>query len=201
MPTRWQNSTDEGSPPCSPQMPTFRCALRLPAPLDADPDQLAHPLLVEHRERVGGQQLLLEVEGQELADVVAAVAERHLGQVVGAEREELGVLRDLVRDQRGPRHLDHGAHRVRRPSGPSRVSTCSATRTVISRVSFISATVPVSGIMISGSTRTPRRRHLAGRLHDGPHLHLVDLGERDAEPAAAVAEHRDWPRAGPRGAP
>ena len=35
---------------------------------------------------------------------------------------------------------------------PVSVSTCSATRTVISRVSFISATVPVSGIMISGST-------------------------------------------------
>ena len=24
MPTRWQNFTDSGSPPCSPQMPTFR---------------------------------------------------------------------------------------------------------------------------------------------------------------------------------
>jgi len=23
MPARWQNSTDEGSPPCSPQMPTL----------------------------------------------------------------------------------------------------------------------------------------------------------------------------------
>ena len=24
MPTLWQNSTDDGSPPCSPQMPTLR---------------------------------------------------------------------------------------------------------------------------------------------------------------------------------
>ena len=33
--------------------------------------------------------------------------------------------------------------------------TPSATRRVCSNVSFISPTVPVSGIMISGSTRTP----------------------------------------------
>ena len=155
MPTLWQNSTDEGSPPCSPQMPTLRSGrVRRPA-LDADLDQLADALLVEHREGVGGQQLLLEVVGQELADVVAAVAERHLGQVVGPEREELGVLGDLVGDQRGARHLDHGADRVRhrharlgqhrrRPPG----------RVMLARQLHL-ATVPVSGIMISGSTFTP----------------------------------------------
>src|ERR1700736_3807361 len=68
--------------------------------------------------------------------------------------------------------------------------TCRATRSVISRVSFISATVPVSGIMISGSTLSPSPRHLAGRFHDRAHLHVVDLGERDAEPAAPMPEHR-----------
>jgi len=45
------------------------------------------------------------------------------------------------------------------PTGtPISLTVRSAMRTVISRVSFISATVPVSGIMISGgSTFTPRR--------------------------------------------
>src|SRR5215510_10297122 len=71
---------------------------RLAPPLDADADQLAHALLVEHRERVDGQELLLQIEGQELADVVAAVTERHLREVVRAEGEELGVPGDLVRD-------------------------------------------------------------------------------------------------------
>ena len=33
------------------------------------------------------------------------------------------------------------------------------------------------------------RRHLARRRGDGAHLHLVDLGIRDAEAAAAVAQH------------
>ena len=30
----------------------------------------------------------------------------------------------------------------------------------------------------------------AGGLHDGPHLHVVDLRVGDAQAAAAVAEHR-----------
>ena len=46
MPTLWQKATLSGSPPCSPQMPTFRCSpcfsLRALRPLvDADLDELA----------------------------------------------------------------------------------------------------------------------------------------------------------------
>lgn len=43
-----------------------------------------------HLERVVLQYPLLQVDRQELANVVAAVAEGHLGQVVGAKGEELG---------------------------------------------------------------------------------------------------------------
>ena len=42
-----------------------------------------------------------------------------------------------------------------RTGTPISAITPSATRRVCSNVSFISPTVPVSGIMISGSTRTP----------------------------------------------
>ena len=64
-------------------------------------------------ERVVRQQLVLEVLGHEPAlDVVAAETERHLRQVVGAEREELGDLGDLVGDERGARRLDHRADEV-----------------------------------------------------------------------------------------
>ena len=52
---------------------------------------------------------MLQVVGQERVDVVAAVAERHLRQVVGAEAEEVGRLADLVGGQRSPRNLDHRA--------------------------------------------------------------------------------------------
>ena len=48
MPTLWQKATLSGSPPCSPQMPTFRCSpcfsWRALRPLvDADLDQAGRP--------------------------------------------------------------------------------------------------------------------------------------------------------------
>src|SRR5918998_393069 len=71
--------------------------LRRSALLDADPHELPDPRGVEDLERVLGEHLAVDVLHQELAlGVVAAVAEAHLRQVVRAEAEELGVLRDLV---------------------------------------------------------------------------------------------------------
>ena len=74
--------------------------------------QLADAVLVDRLERVALQQPLLEVGRHHPAlDVVAAEAEGHLGEVVGAEGEEVGLLGDLVGPQRGPRRLDHRADR------------------------------------------------------------------------------------------
>src|SRR3979411_2622325 len=103
MPTRWQNSTEAGSPPCSPQIPTLRAFFvfrppPVPVPLHSPPP----PLLVQPRDGIFREQLPLEIERQELPDVVAAVAEGHLGEVVGAEGEEVGMLGHLFRAQRGP---------------------------------------------------------------------------------------------------
>ena len=47
----------------------------------------------------------------------------------------------------------------------------------------------------------PFLHRLGGRLEDRADLHLVDLGVRDAEPAAAVAEHRVGLREGVRALP
>jgi hypothetical protein len=47
--------------------------------------------------------------GRNTPDVVTRVAERELRQVVGAEAEEVGDLRDLVGGDRRTRDLDHGA--------------------------------------------------------------------------------------------
>ncbi len=57
----------------------------LASTLDSVLDELANTLLVEHLERVNFQDLLVEVDGQEAGDVVAAVTEGHLRQVVGTE--------------------------------------------------------------------------------------------------------------------
>src|SRR5699024_4481280 len=75
-------------------------------------DQLADADLVETLERVVVEDLLLVVAGQEAAGVVTGEAEGHLGEVVGAEGEELGLLGYLIGGQSRARDLDHGADQV-----------------------------------------------------------------------------------------
>ena len=62
--------------------------------------QLAYADLVQTGEGIGFKYLLLVVVAEELARVVTAEAERHLGEVVGAEGEEFRFLGDLVRGER-----------------------------------------------------------------------------------------------------
>ena len=75
-------------------------------------NELADADLVEACERVALVDLLVVVRAEELAGVVTAEAEGHLGQVVGAEGEELSLRRDLVCGQSGTRDLDHGTDKV-----------------------------------------------------------------------------------------
>ena len=63
---------------------------------DTNFHQFADAGLVNGLERVAGQDLLGDIGLQELVGVVAREAERHLGQVVGAEGEELGFFGDQV---------------------------------------------------------------------------------------------------------
>ena len=80
------------------------------APLDRDPHQVADPALVERLERVPLEHAVLEVARQELAlRVVTREAERRLRQVVCPEREEVGVLGDLVGADARAWKLDHRA--------------------------------------------------------------------------------------------
>ena len=84
-----------------------------PTLLDSDPHQLPDAGDVEHLERVLRKDLAVDVLHQELPlRIVARVAEGHLGQVVGAEAEELGMLGDLIGGEGSARHLDHGAELV-----------------------------------------------------------------------------------------
>ena len=52
-------------------------------------DKLTNTILVENLERVNFQNLLLEISRQERSDIVAAVTEGHLRQVLGTEGEFL----------------------------------------------------------------------------------------------------------------
>ena len=75
------------------------------------------------------QDFLLQIVGQEPVDVVAAVAEGHLRQVVGAEAEEIGGLGQFVGRHRGARHFDHRAQRYSTFT-PCSFITASAVRSV-----------------------------------------------------------------------
>ena len=75
-------------------------------------DQLSHAVAVEDLERVVLQNAFLQVDRQELGDVVAREAERHLCQVVGTEREEFGDFGDLVGGDCRTRNFDHRADHV-----------------------------------------------------------------------------------------
>ena len=177
-----------------------------PAPLGAEAHQLAHAVHVDHLEGVARQQAELEVGVHHPAlDVVAREAEGHLGQVVGAEGEEVRHLGDLPGPQRGPRRLDHGADgdlelarlgawRPWRPFDGTR-------RPLLVHVgSTASSTQPRA--RASSARRHGEGNHdlddgvpavghpLAGRLHEGPHLHGVEAGLDDPEAHAPGPEHR-----------
>src|SRR6266566_5733954 len=66
-------------------------------------DQLAHAVLVEHLERIVLENTVLHVERQKTTGIVTRQAEGRLREIVGPEREEVGLLRDLVRGERGAR--------------------------------------------------------------------------------------------------
>ena len=161
-----------------------------PAPLGAEVHQLADAALVDRLERVALEQTLLEVGRHHPAlDVVTAEAERHLGEVVGAEREEVGLLGDLVGADRRPRRLDHRADDdvgllLQPLSG-----------------AFDLLLDPGAGQVQLLTSDGQRNHHLddrvlaalaqvGGRLHQGAHLHAVELRLDDAEADTTGADHR-----------
>src|SRR5690242_11761832 len=74
--------------------------------------QLSDALAVEHRKRVLLQNAFRQIRRQHLINVITREAERSLRQIVGPERKELRLFRDLIRNQRSPRQFDHGADHV-----------------------------------------------------------------------------------------
>src|SRR5690606_15493898 len=75
-------------------------------------DEFANAVAINARERILADDVQIVVGGQEAANVVTAHAERGLGEVVGAEAEELGLLGDLICTKSSARNLDHGAGHI-----------------------------------------------------------------------------------------
>ena len=119
-PILWQNLTDSGSPPCSPQMPSLMVGAGLAALGRGHLHQLPDARLIEGGEGVLLEDARLHVGREELVDVVSADAEGGLGEVVGSEAEELGLFGDLIRGQSRARQFDHRANHVIDVSRPSR---------------------------------------------------------------------------------
>ncbi len=142
--------------------------------------QRADAAPVEHLERIVLEDPLLEIDGDERGlGVVAAVAVGRLREVVGAEREELGVSGQLVGDDAGARQLDHRADLVRQ-STPSRARIASAVVLAASRVVCISSLRADARNHHVGARVDARASQLARRFEDRAHLHRVDLGKDDA---------------------
>ncbi|MPL94795.1 hypothetical protein SDC9_40953 [bioreactor metagenome] len=159
------------------------------APRGTDQQQLPHPLDVEDVERILGKDPLVDIGRHEAPGIVARQAIGHLRQVIGAEGQEMRVLGDLARPQRGPRRLHHHAEAIGElglhlgaHGGRHRVD-------------------PGLDDLDLARGRDQRDHHLghhlgaapAGldrRLEDRAGLHVVDLGHGHAKAHAAHAEHR-----------
>ena len=90
----------------------FDVFFRFAAFFDGDLHEFADAGLVEAGEWVFLEDLILGVGIEEGSHVVAADAESGLGEIVGAEAEELRGLGDFIRSDRATRDFDHGADEV-----------------------------------------------------------------------------------------
>ena len=148
---------------------------RLAAALAADLDQLADALLSsDSNGSFRGCRLPRTPGGT--SPRRRARAERRLRQVVGAEREELRRLGDLVGASGGARQLDHRADEVLDFSPAFRDDLRRRPASTMAFIRSSSFSVATSGIMISGiDVDAVLLRTLARGLEDRAHLHLVDL--------------------------
>ncbi len=169
-------------------MPTLRFWPRVASLGYGHLHQLPNARLVEGGEGVLFEDAELEIRGQEVVDVVARDAEGGLREIVGAEREELGLFGDLIGSQSGARQLDHGAHHV-------------VDLGLLLREDLVGDAANDGGLVAHLLDGPDERNHDLGMriaalqldrdrgLDDGARLHLGNLRERDAEAASTQPEH------------
>src|SRR5450759_834997 len=168
----------------------FNPGVRLPAKNHTDAHKLAHALLVDALEWVDVQDLRLEVGRQEgSCGIITAIGIRCLGEVVGSEAEEVGVVGDLVCSQAGTGNFDHGTDLDVSPDTLAveyQIELFLHQR--LEYLDLIDVTHQwkhdlghrVKSSLDQGSSR----------LGDGMDLQLIDLGVNDSDAAAAEPDHR-----------
>src|ERR1035437_4707464 len=167
----------------------FQVRVGLAAAIDRHLHQLADTFLVEDGEGIVGEDLAILVVLLELRIVVAREAHGGLGQVVGAEAEELGFLGDVAGGERGARNFDHGADHVLefRHAGLAERFLGNRDHDLLLILEFLDAADQRDHDF--GDHLHALLEDLYDRFEDGARLHFGDLGIGDAETAAAVAQH------------
>src|SRR5579863_3336668 len=74
----------------------FQLRTRLPPAFDSDSHQFAHAVAIDRGKRILLQNPLRKIGGQNFVHIVAGEAKRGLREIVGAEREELGLFGDFI---------------------------------------------------------------------------------------------------------
>ena len=158
--------------------------------LDGKIHQLADAVLVQAGERIALEDLGVIVRGKELARVVAAEAEGHLCEVVGAEAEEISIFGDFIRGQGGTRDFNHRADFILdlHIAGGDFSIGCFHNN-LLDELQFLFLADQRNHDF--GTNRPVGMRFLRvdGSADNGPGLHLCDFRISNSQAAAAVAHH------------
>ena len=161
----------------------------LAAQLDAHLNELADALLVQMGKGIALVDLVLIVIVEELTGVITAETEGHLGQVVGAEGEEVSLGGDLIGGQGSTGDLDHGADLILHVhTGLGDQLIGGLHYDVLNELQLLH--------LAYQRDHDVRSDHIAqllgsgdGSLDHSGGLHLGDLGEGNSQTAAAVTHH------------
>ena len=152
-------------------------------------DELTYTILVENLEGVNLQNLLLEINGEEAGDVIAAVAEGHLREVVRAEAEVLGARSDAVGREGCTRNLNHRTYL----EGDFHTFLCEEGSCFIADYLFLSLKLiqdTREGHHDFGMGVKAFALEFKSSAKDGTGLHLRDARISVTEAATTVTEHR-----------
>ena len=161
----------------------------LAAKLDSKLHQLANTLAVKLLKGVAGQNTALDVLGHELGlGIVTGEAKGHLGEIVGAKAEELGLLGQLISLEGCAGHLNHCADLV-----------CDGDT---AGIKHLLGGLEDDGLLVLQLGGGANKRHhdvgagdeaaarsLDSGLKDGNSLHLGDVGVDNSQAAATKAKH------------
>ena len=158
------------------------------AKLHRGADQLTHARHINGCEWIFGDDFQVGIFRQETSGVVTAHAQTCLREIIGAEREKLRGLRDLVSGKRATRNFNHGSnHVLQLLLGRGHDFFGHAVRELDLNFKFLGETNKWNHDLWSNLDAFGL--HLRRRLKDGAHLHFADLGIDSSQAATAETKH------------